>query len=197
MTTESEKPDPKAIWGAQAVEPTPVTVEQIHANAGKFHSVVRHRNRVEYTALVSVVAVFAAQIWAVPFPLMRLGSLLIIAAAVFTMVWIHFRVSATPIPSHISLIDYMSRYREELRRQQSALRAAWLWYLAPWVPGLGLFTIGMARVFQHATGNRAPLWLIALVMVVMAGAFAARWLVNLRGARKLQRQIDELNRLLA
>jgi hypothetical protein len=194
MSTKPEKPDPKVIWGAQAVEPTLLTVQI--PDAEKFHSAVRHRNRVEYTALISVVAVFAAQIWAVSFPLLRLGSVLIIAAAIFVMVWIRFRASATPIPSHISFIDYMSRYREELRRQQSALRTVWLWYLAPWVPGLGLFLIGLARVLEHATGNRSPLWLIALLTVVVVGAFAARWLVNLRSARKLQHQIDELSELI-
>jgi hypothetical protein len=33
MRTKPEKPDIKAIWGAQAVEPNLVTVEQIRANA--------------------------------------------------------------------------------------------------------------------------------------------------------------------
>jgi hypothetical protein len=196
MTTESEKRDIKAIWGAQAVEPNLVTVEQIRANAEKFQLAVRRRNRIEYTAAVSVVVAFGAYIWVFPFPLMRLGSLLIIAAAIFIMVWIHFRASANPIPSHIAFMDYISRYREELRRQQSALRTVWLWYLAPWVPGLGLFTIGMGRLLEHALGNRAPLWLVALVMVAVVGVFAGAWLLNLRGARRLQQQIDELDRLL-
>jgi len=80
----------------------------------------------------------------------------------------------------------ISRYREELRRQQSALRTAWLWYLAPWVPGLGVFTIDMGRLFDRARANRTPLWLIALVMVVMLGVFAVAWLLNLRGAPRLQ-----------
>jgi hypothetical protein len=197
MTTESEKHDIRAIWGAQAVGPNLVTVEQIRANADKFHSAVRRRNRIEYTAAVFVVAVFGLYIWVFPIPLMRLGSLLIIAAAIFIMAWIHFRASAIPIPSHIPFMDYMSRYREELRRQQSALRTVWLWYLAPWVPGVGLFTIGMGRLFERALGNRAPLWPIALVTAIMVGVFAGAWLLNLRGARRLQHQIDELNRLLA
>jgi hypothetical protein len=197
MTTESEKHDIKAIWGAQAVEPNLVTVEQVRANADKFHSAVRRRNRIEYTAAVFVVAVFGLYIWVFPFPLMQLGSLLIIAAAIFIMAWINFGASANPIPSHISFMDYMSRYREELRRQQSALRTVWLWYLAPWVPGVGLFTIGMGRLFERALGNRAPLWPIALVTAIMVGVFAGAWLLNLRGARRLQHQIDELNRLLA
>jgi hypothetical protein len=98
----------------------------------------------------------------------------------------HFAASANAIPSRIPFMDYISRYREELRRQQSALRTAWLWYLAPWVPGLGVFTIDMGRLFDRARANRTPLWLIALVMVVMLGVFAVAWLLNLRGAPRLQ-----------
>lgn len=192
----SEKPDMKSIWGAQAVEQTLVIVEHIHADADKFQSRVRRRNRIEYAALVFVIAVFGFYIWVFPFPLMRPGSLLIIAAAIFIMVWIHFRASAAPIPTHLSCMDYLSRYREELRRQQSALRTVWLWYLAPWVPGVALFTTGIARFLKHALGNRAPSWPIAMVVVAMVGVFAAVWLLNSWGARKLQQKIDELNRLL-
>jgi hypothetical protein len=189
-----EKPDVKAIWGAQAVEANLVTVEQIRAKADKFQSTVRRRNRIEYAAGVFVVAGFGWYIWIFRTPLMRLGSLLIIAGAIFIMAWIHFRVSASPIPSQISFIDYISRYREELRRQQSALRTVWLWYLGPLVPGLVLFTIGMSRLFEHVPGSRRPMWPF---LVVMVGMFAGVWLLNLWVARRLQHQIDELSRLLA
>jgi hypothetical protein len=194
--TNSERHDIKAIWGAQAVEPNLVTIEQLRAKADKFQSAVRRRNRVEYAAGVFVVAAFGSYIWIFRTPLMQLGSLLIIAAAIFIMVWIHFRASAKPIPSHITFMDYISRYREELRRQQSALRTVWLWYVAPFVPGFVLFTIGMGRFLKHAFGNRAPLWLLAVVMAATAGVFAAVWLLNLWGARRLQHQIDKLNSLL-
>jgi len=192
--TKSEEHDVKSIWGAQAVEPNLVSVEQIRAKADKFQSVVRRRNRIEYAAGVLVVAGFGSYIWIFRTLLMQLGSILIIAGALFIMVWIHFRASANPIPSHISFMDYTSRYREELRRQQSALRTVWLWYLAPLVPGLVLFTIGMSRLLEHAPGSRRPMWPF---LVVMVGTFVGVWLLNLRGARRLQHQIDELSSLLA
>jgi hypothetical protein len=194
MMIKSEKHDVKAIWGAQAVEPNLVTVEKIRADADKFQSAVRRRNRVEYAAGVLVVAGFGLYLWIFPTPLMRLGSLLIIAGAIFIMVWIHFRASANPIPSHIAFMDYISRYREELRRQQSALRTVWLWYLAPLVPGFVLFTIGMSRLLEHAPGSGRPMWPL---LVATVGVFAGVWLLNLWGARRLQHQIDELSRLLA
>jgi hypothetical protein len=194
MMIKSEKHDVKAIWGAQAVEPNLVTVEKIRADADKFQSAVRRRNRVEYAAGVLVVAGFGSYLWIFRTPLMRLGSLLIIAGAIFIMVWIHFRASANPIPSHIAFMDYISRYREELRRQQSALRTVWLWYLAPLVPGFVLFTIGMSRLLEHAPGSGRPMWPL---LVATVGVFAGVWLLNLWGARRLQHQIDELSRLLA
>ena len=194
MMIKSEKHDVKEIWGAQAVEPNLVTVEKIRADADKFQSAVRRRNRVEYAAGVLVIAGFGSYLWIFRTPLMRLGSLLIIAGAIFIMVWIHFRASANPIPSHIAFMDYISRYREELRRQQSALRTVWLWYLAPLVPGFVLFTIGMSRLLEHAPGSGRPMWPL---LVATVGVFAGVWLLNLWGARRLQHQIDELTRLLA
>jgi hypothetical protein len=189
-----EKPDVKAIWGAQAMEPDPVNVGQIRANANKFQSAVQRRNRIEYVAAVFVIAGFGLYLWIFPTPLMRLGSLLIIAGAIFIMVWIRLRASANPIPSQISFMDYISRYREELRRQQTALRTVWLWYLGPLVPGLVLFTFGMSRLLEHAPGSGHPMWPFVVVMV---GVFTGVWLLNLWGARRLQRKIDELSRLLA
>jgi hypothetical protein len=189
--TEPEKHDIKAIWAAQTIMPDLVTVDQIRARADKFQSAVGLRNRREYAAALIVVAAFASYIWISPNPLIRLGSLLVIAATLFIVLWIHFRASANPIPSHISFMDYISRYREELRRQQSALRTVWLWYLAPFVPGIGLFTMGL--FLKHPTGRWAPMLLTA----VMIGVFGGVWLLNLWGARRLQHQIDELNRLLA
>jgi len=124
---------------------------------------------------------------------MRLGSLLIIAGTIFIVVWIHFRASANPIPSQVSFMDYISRYREEVGRQQTALRTVWLWYLGPLVPGLALFTIGMSRLLEHAPGSRRPMWPF---LVVMVAVFVGVWLLNLWGARRLQRQIDELSSLL-
>jgi hypothetical protein len=176
------------------VEPNLVSIEQIRAKADKFQSAVRRRNRIEYVAGVLVVAGFGWYIWIFRTPLMRLGSLLIIAGTLFIMAWLHFRVSANPIPSQISFMDYIARYREELRRQQTALRTVWLWYLGPLVPGLVLFTIGMSRLLEHAPGSRRPMWPL---LVVMIGVFVGVWQLNLWGARKLQRPIDELSRLLA
>ena len=189
-----EKPDVKAIWGAQAMEPDLVSVEQIRANADKFQSAVQRRNRIEYAAAVFVIAGFGLYLWIFPTPLMRLGSLLIIAGTIFIVVWIRFRASTKPIPSQVSFMDYISRYREELRRQQTALRTVWLWYLGPLVPGLMVFTIGMSRLIEHAPGNGRPMWPLVVVMV---GVFAGVWLLNLWGARRLQKKIDELSRVIS
>ena len=194
MRPKPEKPDVKAIWGAQAVEPDLVTIEQIRRGSNKFQSTVRRRNRVEYAAGVLVIAGFGSYLWIFPTLLMRLGSLLIITGAIFIMAWIYFRASVNPIPSQISFMDYIARYREELRRQQTALRTVGLWYLGPLVPGLVLFTIGMSRLLEHAPGSRRPM---GPFLVVMVTVFAGVWLFNLWGARKLQRPIDELSRLLA
>jgi hypothetical protein len=194
--SEPENHHIKAIWGAQPVEPELVTVEQIRARADQFQAGVRRRNWIEYGAAVTNVAVFGSYIWIFPVPLMQLGSLLIIAATLFVAIWLRFRASVKPIPLHLSFMEYASRYREELQRQQSALRTVWLWYIAPFVPGAVLFTVGMARIFEQTLGSRFPLWILAVDAVVLVGVSAVVWLLNLRAARKLQHKIDAVSRML-
>lgn len=84
-------------------------------------------------------------------------------------------------------------YRRELIRQRDALRSIGRWYLAPFVPGMTLLLLG--RWFQsHATRRPVALdhVIIALVGVIAALVFLVIWLLNQRGAERLQRRIEEL-----
>ena len=112
--------------------------------------------------------------------------------AILFVAWqLHRRGSteSTPQPGE-SLVE---AYRRQLIRQRNALRTVGIWYLAPFVPGMALIMLG--RWYQmHAPGrpiaqDRAIILASsAFVVLVMA----AIWLLNLRGARRLQKRIDEL-----
>ena len=123
---------------------------------------------------------------------MQAGAGLIMLAILFVAWQLHRRGStkSTPQPGE-SLVE---AYRRQLIRQRNALRTVGIWYLAPFVPGMALIMLGRwytmrapARA-EIAQDRAIILASSAFVVLVMA----AIWLLNLRGARRLQKRIDEL-----
>ena len=78
-------------------------------------------------------------------------------------------------------------YRSELVRQRDLLRSIWLWYIGPFVTGFIVFGWGTADMSpdrpQGGWWNAVPM---AVIFLVVMG-------LNWRAARKLQRQVDELD----
>lgn len=177
--------DLKALWRDQPLEETPpMTLEFIHARA--FQSRVRRRNVIEYVACAVVVAVFGAYVAVLPYTVLRIASGLTVAAALL-VAWQLWRRAAARPPPHA---DALSFHRAELVRQRDALRSAWLWYLAPFMPGLGLFMVGFAQIVPK--GALANL----LVLPASTAAYVALWIWNnARGRKRLQGEIDDLDDL--
>jgi hypothetical protein len=89
-------------------------------------------------------------------------------------------------------------HRRELMRQRDAARSVGLWYIAPVIPGAVMMTLG--RYFQfHAPGRTiaADHQIIILCTFIVALVFAVVWLLNVWAAERLQRRIDELDKLRA
>jgi hypothetical protein len=178
--------DLKDIWKSQDTEYAPMALDDIRAQAGKFHSRIRLRNFIELTAAVIVVATFGFYIWVFPDPLMRAGSVLIILGTLYVAWQLRRRAKSHDLPGSegASWADY---YRSELLRQRDALGSVWKWYLAPLVPGMALFIVGLARVMPQAALGR-----LAAFAVVCAVFFVAVGLLNSWAARRLQKKIDAL-----
>jgi membrane protein implicated in regulation of membrane protease activity len=188
-----EEPDIKTLWRNQKTEDT-VTLENVHERAAKFQKRVRNRNRREYIAAVFVIAVFSWYIWILPDWYMKAGSALVIIAALFVTWQLHVRGSASRLPQDGSAMGDIDFHRRELIRQRDALKSVWLWYLAPFVPGMVLFTFGMYRHLV-ATGHAVHPTRFALAAAGNLLVFAIIWILNAWAARRLQRRIDELDRL--
>ncbi len=179
--------DLKDIWKSQETEEAPMAIEDIRAQAGKFHSRIRARNLREYIGSIFVIAVFGFYIWTFPNPLMRLGSTMIIAGTLY-MVWqLRKRGSSDPLPSVDSASAWLDYHRHALETQRDALRSIWKWYLAPFVPGLIVFLAGKVQSQPHR------MWLpTAIAAVICFAVISGIWMLNAWGARRLQRQIDRL-----
>jgi hypothetical protein len=186
-------PDPKHIWRNQKTEDV-VTIEDVRARADKLQRRVGNRNMREYAAGILVIAVFGWYAWTLHGWMIKAGSALCIAAAVFVMWQLHRRASAS-LPGDQSATKFAEYYRGELARQRDALKSVWSWYLLPFVPGVALLLLG--RYVQSHAPMRSLAWdheVIILVGVIVALVFVAVGLLNSLGAARLQRQIDELDK---
>lgn len=166
-----------------------MSIELIHARA--FQSRIRIRNVIEYVACAIVIAVFIG--YAVIFPnlLLKLGSVMTAVGTAFTAWQLHRRGSAKTLPSGASAGLSLAFHRAELIRQRDAVRSVAWWYIAPYVPGLGVFMAGLTQVLPGS--SRANLLLLGVLILLY---LVAHTLLHRRAAKQLQTEIDEIDQLM-
>jgi uncharacterized membrane protein YdbT with pleckstrin-like domain len=189
----TERPDVKTLWRNQKPEDDAVTLAHIHTRAETFQKRIRRGVLIEYTASVFVVLVFGSYIWFFPGWMMKTGSALIILATLFVVWQMRRRVSAQSVPD-AERLELIAFIRRELVRQRDARKSAWLWYIAPFLPGMVLMMMG--RWFQTHASWRSLAW--DHEVIIMASVFAVLvlvgiWLLQIWAAKGLQRKIDELD----
>ena len=182
----------REIWQGQPTEGVRMSVEQIQASAGSFQRNIQWRNAREYVAAIAVVVFFGWEYSRTPDLPARIGFGLMIAG-MFYMVWVLLsRGSGRPLPEDAGRSSFIEFQRSELVRQRDLLRGVWRWYLGPLIPGLAVL---LATSFNHAiqAGHAFPVVFVALFGVLVAAVFVGIAMLNGKAARKLQRQIDELD----
>ena len=158
-----------------------MSVDEIRRRAGKFQKKIYWRNAREYAAALTVVVFVGLGLWLTSDALLRVAFGLMIAGLLYVMWHLHRRGSSRSLPADLGLASGIEFYRRELERQRDLLDSVWAWYLGPLIPGFVAFIVAYHMHIGHS------LAVTALVVFV--------WLLNHRAARRLQRQIDELNAL--
>jgi hypothetical protein len=168
-----------------------MTLAEIYQRARTFETKVRRRNAREYIACAIVILAFLPVLFHRASWMMQAGGALTIAATVIVAWQLHRRGAARRLPEGDETL--VAFHREELMRQRDALRSIGRWYLAPFIPGMILLLMG--RWFQSHAPHR-PVGLdhliILLCSAIVALVFLVIWLLNQRGADRLQRRIDQL-----
>lgn len=185
--TGNEPGKPATLWKEQAVEGHVLSAHEIRDRLKRLDGRIRVRNRVEYIAGVLTFVVIAAfvirQIAHNIFDIGTLGGILLLFG-VLTVSWqLHRRTG--PVVAIDGARPSVEVYCSELRRQRDALASVWLWYVAPFVPGI--VTIYAATILK--TGTRA--WpVIAAVGLAQIGFIA--WVIhmNRRAARVLDAELE-------
>jgi hypothetical protein len=170
--------DPLRVWQEQPVEGAVLPLEEIRRRAGKFENRIRNRDWREYIAAAVVLAAFTFYLFWFSDLVMRAGSAMVIAGTIYVVVQLYRRSAPAAMPAEFGLTASVEFYRGELVRQRDLLRSVWKWYLAPFVPGLVVISRG-----------KLPF------LVINTTVFGLVWWVNQRGADRLTRQIEELDRL--
>jgi Flp pilus assembly protein TadB len=181
----------KELWQSQQTEGVRMSIDQIRISARKFQRKIKWRNAREYIAALVVVILFAFQFSKTEDPLVRIGFGLTIAGICYIVWQIHSKGSWTPLPKDVGMSSWLEFQRRELERQCELLSHIWRWYLGPLIPGLAVLLAAFGRA------NPAHLKHPSLAIALYAASFAAVFLfiasLNHRAARKIQRQIQELD----
>ena len=176
--------DLKQLWRNQAMATTTFSLDDLKAEARRMHRRITLRNALEYAACILVLGVFALYMRAFPHPLMRIGSSLIIIATLFVAWQLRRRASSQALPPDRGGQSWLEFQRTQLVRQRDALRSAWLWYVAPFVPGVVAFRWGVETELGAGAPFARGWWCNAIVAVIFLGVAA----LNRYGARKLQQR---------
>jgi hypothetical protein len=183
--------DPQGLWQSQKKEYDPMTLAAIHDKARAFDKRIQARNAREYVACGVVIVGFAPAFFLPVHWLMKAGAAWIILSVFFVAWQLHRRASneALPAPGE-TLVD---AYRRQLTRQRDAARTVWSWYLGPMAPGMVLLCVGMwlgpPRLGVPIERAHASILITAVLVVVV---WVGVWWLNQRGAKRLQKRIDEL-----
>lgn len=176
----------RGLWQQGDTRLSALPLAEIKARAATFDRAIGRRNRREYIATLFVTLIFGLYALILPEPLLKAGSLLVIAGG-FVMAWQLSRRTSRPDPD-AEAADIRAHYRARLVIEERMLASVGLWYLGPLVPGLVVFMAGLAG----ASGFGSLLGFAAFA-AIPALIFIGIWLLNRRAAAMLREQIERLD----
>src|SRR5579864_1295746 len=148
--------DLKLLWQELSTNPLQLSPEQLRKEMEKLQRGLRRRFIIGGGAALSVIAAWTFYFFLFPNWLQRIGSVLTILGAGYTIVQLKMR-PARAIPD-VGKTDCTEFYRAELGRQRDFHRGKWFWSrLVIVLPGPFVFCVGFAQAFPEIA------WLIWLV----------------------------------
>jgi hypothetical protein len=172
------------MWNEQPREEQKMSIDEIRERAQRFEQRTRRWNVITALLIVVIVAVELRQISIEPELLERVGDSLTIAAFVYLAYWYRRHALGQTAPAGPAMTQSIVFYREQLARQRDLSDHPW-GYLLPFVPGVGLSLFGRAL-------DRSPVQNAAIAVFAVVLFIGTAWW-HKRSARRLQREIDELD----
>lgn len=179
------EPDIKALWKQTNQEPLDLPIEALRQRSLAFYRMVWRQDMAELMGCAMVVLVSGFEIGAAPNTLTRLGESLAIVSAVIAAFQLRRFAAARPggASTGASLLSF---HIAELQRRRDLLRSVWRWIVLPIMISFWIILAGFVRA---RPGSAGTLLTFACVMTVIGLVLSV---ANIRGARRLQRDIDAL-----
>jgi len=193
--------DIKTIWQTQTTEDTEmITLAEIRSRAASFEAHILWRNLALYAYSIANIALTA---WLIstgqhkPYMRYEAPGLLLVAAHLFVIWQLWWRTSVRALPGDLMARAALDYLRHQLERQRDALSSAWLWYIAPFMPGL-IWELWL-RANLHPAGVPPAIDRALLLYLILAAlffwttvGFAFSW-----AAARLDVRVEQINTLKA
>jgi hypothetical protein len=188
--TERDEDQLREIWRRQPIAVMQMTPDQLRARAEQFESQIRRRNLRDYLAFGFVVIGFSIFSIFLHGTLLRLGSVLTIIWALYSMFGLH-RFGSAISASTVSDAQACASFHQRQLERQRDIALSWPWGIGLALPGFILVSVGLPfRV-------NPPDWTIPIALI---GAFVFMYVaLVIYGktlARQWQREIDSLELLM-
>lgn len=190
--------DIQAIWQTQTMEDKDmITLFDVRARAAKFRARAQGRNIALYAYSLANLVLTGFLISTGKFNAQAAPAMLLMAAHLFVIWQLWWRARVRDLPGDLGGRAALDFLRHELSRQRDAMADAWLWYIAPFMPGL-IWQLAL-RASLHPAGFSVAANRSTILFLVLAAAFfwIAVWLAFSRAAARLETQIERLDGLTA
>jgi small-conductance mechanosensitive channel len=185
-----EPRDVRSLWQKQETDDVQISVDELRRKASAFQKRIRRRNIREYAAAVLVIVAFS-WFFVVSHELVPRISFALIVLSTFWVVYnLHRRGSVKAAPADMGRANSIQFFRGELERQRDLLNRIWSWYLGPFIPGMAILIA--FNIVKNPRGKRLFTEVYAVFVVLI---FWGVGYMNKRGARRLDRQIEELKEM--
>jgi hypothetical protein len=189
MMSDANQDEPKDLCRNQPLEDAAMSLEQVRARIETLRRKVRRRNLIGGLACLTVL--LGSAYYAIIFtnPIQRIGSALTILGAGYLIYQLILgKIHIRPEPTLGNTADGLTFYRSELQRQSDFHRGIRFWSrLVIFVPGPVIFMVGLADAYpsekRYIEVELAALVLLSILAIPL----------NLRKARKYQRELDALD----
>ena len=179
----------KASWQQSDQNQPRMTVAQVRQSTEAFQKRARGGDLIEYIACAVVVIMCGFYVWTFPSLRMKFASLGMMSATLFVAYQLRRHGARGTWSPEITGGPLLEFHRRELTRRRNLLRDSWRLFVAPLLAAMLVFLVCLEPDRPYA---RLPLVILigAVAFIGIAISFYNRW-----QARRLQRQIDELDSL--
>jgi len=146
----------KDLWRTQKTEPAPpvdalAQIEAMRRKMSALHATLNARNVGEFAACGFVIVVFSVYFFMFPYPVARIGDLIIIGGSLFaSWKFIETRRRAPRPDAAAPMVQWLKQERERVHHEAELLRTVLWWYILPIGLGTNVFFWGLPNLPRAA-----------------------------------------------